>query len=47
MSGSEQTQWSAPHLDLQVMGRSIAISSSGRRLVFVLGCIVRRLESGW
>ena len=46
MSGSDQTQWSAPHLDLQVMGRSIAFSSSGRRLVFVLGRIVRRLESG-
>ena len=47
MSGSDQTQWSAPHLDLQVMGRSIAPGLSGRRLVFVLRCIVRRLESGW
>ena len=46
MSGSNQTQWSAPHLDLQVMGRSIVPDSSGRRLVFVLGRIVRRLESG-
>lgn len=46
MSGSDQAQWSAPHLDLQVMGRSIAPGSSRSGLVFVLGCIVRRLESG-
>ena len=46
MSGSDQTQWSAPHLDLQVVGRSIAFNSLGLGLVFVLGCIVRRLESG-
>lgn len=45
MSGSDQAQWSAPHLDLQVMGRSIAPGSSRSGLVFVLGCIVRRLES--